>query len=576
MRILRVLYEAVVPALDPLRPSGQHAAVAEIEMPLYFALSDEEVALAEVIDHVSADLCAHAHFDPADPHVFKSRTVDTKSLRIAVDPAGAFGICSVRAAIVDHCDIQCVFDAVKSSHLDRAAPLAVIKQIACPLFVSYGDPIIKIIEPVLSVVDLVVISVLILHKSFDAERSSVLPFSQHGESSVALIRERVRVIVVYLGLKSHSVSGQDAVVSAVCGILADLRRKGCLLSDIDIAVDLRRPQLQISRIHTQPVIVLRDSIFAAVFDGDNNVYIYAFFPVPGNILKADDSLSGIRSVRRDFDHIGQFLPRMILMDLQAPVVGDPGHLLFGAGMLLSALCIILLVGCLCAHKDFSSAENSLGTAVCPYIHTVDIAADIERERFRSALGAVPIRISHGHLALAHVLCAELPAVLIAALYSDHVFSVYRDIGHSPLEVLSVRILPVLDIDPLPAVDPLLPSGQKAPVVEVKLVLHIAFPDFKLALAEIGDRIPSDFCAHPDFDPADPHFLKSRTVYAELPLTAFDPAGAVSICPLRSVMLRHFRRQHILCSVKIPHFDRTGPLEVPGAVLKQTASFFISD
>ena len=91
------------------------------------------------------------------------------------------------------------------------------------------------------------------------------------------------------------------------------------------------------------------------------------------------------------------------------------------------------------------------------------------------MASVPVLVSYRHFADSAVLRAKIPAVLTAVADRDDILSFdifQRDIGHGHVEVSAFRVLRVLHIAVLEAVDPLRPAGQHGTVSETKLTLNI--------------------------------------------------------------------------------------------------------
>ena len=172
VRIFPVFHVAVLFSVDPLVPPGQQITVAEIEVSLYFGLSDVKIALAAVTDLIVVHLRADCDFDPRDPHFSKLLAVDIEALLLRRYTHCACRIRTFRAVMVLCPRSQRIVSTIKPLDFDRAAPFAVIKQIPGSLVLSDGDPVSQVIQPVFPAV-----CFLIIHKRFYAERSFILLLS---------------------------------------------------------------------------------------------------------------------------------------------------------------------------------------------------------------------------------------------------------------------------------------------------------------------------------------------------------------------------------------------------------------
>ena len=166
--------------------------------------------------------------------------------------------------------------------------------------------------------------------------------------------------------------------------------------------------------------------------------------------------------------------------------------------MLPCIGINIVMPCLRRHIHNFAGQDFVRPAVAPDIYFIDIISNIECKLFR-ALSSVPVCIIHSDFALTAVLCTQSPAIFTFVFDVDHVLSLHvltLDARHSEFCAIPPRVLLVLHIAALSAVDPLVPSGQKGVRSEIPVGLNEALFDVKFTLT-VGKffAFTDDGCAH---------------------------------------------------------------------------------
>ena len=229
--------------------------------------------------------------------------------------------------------------------------------------------------------------------------------------------------------------------------------------------------------------------------------------------------------------------------------------------------VIRLKGSLRGHRHSSSFEDHLGTAVGPDIYVVNFSSYIEIKDFRLAFGSVPVRVCHRHFAYAHVFSAKPPALVLMRLYYDNVLTflvLHLDIRDLPFKVVTERVPRIFNINFLKSADPLIPAGQKASVVKVKLVLYICLPDIELYLTCFTERIAVNLCTYAHLYPAYTQLLELRAVNIDAAFILHGPAGIIGVLSVRPLCF--YRKLKRIINIEYIHI--AVPSIIAGTVLKQ--------
>ena len=293
--------------------------------------------------------------------LIQSRTAERDLMRTAViSPAVPFFQGILKSALLvplapSDFGNQLIVHTVKLVQIESESPEAVGEDL-----VISGDIVPKVIvlsvKPIFSVVDFFRVSVLIFHKCPDPEGGVVFTKPLDHIGPPVSRSDRIRLVIVDLDLILHLLCGQNIEsIRIIRRIFTYLRREDSLLPHINIAVDPGRPQLIIVPVHEDPVIILRFG-FPVFRDSDNDIGI-DMIPAVRNIAKSDHRFPRILFIRCQCDEISQFLPYILIEELQSPLVGDPRHLLLGTAVILPRREVVHFVARLCSHGSLTAGKD---------------------------------------------------------------------------------------------------------------------------------------------------------------------------------------------------------------------------
>ena len=216
--------------------------------------------------------------------------------------------------------------------------------------------IVSFIQPVFSAVDFVELSVFIHYECLDTEGGVVFekPF-EHIRPGLSR-GDRIGLIVIDFRLKLHLPRGQNIVSCRIVRrIFADFRLKRDLLSHIKVSIDPCGPQFIVVPVHEDPVVVLCFNF--SVFRNGNSDIDVDMVPMIGNFRAPEHRVCRILRILRQCDQVPEVPAGIVIPEFKSPVIGDPRHLLLGAGVVLLRREVVHFMSCLSRERSLPAGKD---------------------------------------------------------------------------------------------------------------------------------------------------------------------------------------------------------------------------